>query len=188
MDELTRFARHLAGRLGDRSASVAEIRSTLVPYQTERRALEFASIEDYETVLLRLIAEEQGHLRTSPPAAAERCREELAQPNPDLGVLDHLGDAIVQLGSPAGAPPAPEPAPLSHPAAPAPSAASRPKPPGCPHCGRGLPAARAATFCPWCGERVIPLSCSRCGTELEPGWRHCITCGTAVRDPFAPAP
>jgi DNA-directed RNA polymerase subunit N (RpoN/RPB10) len=39
-------------------------------------------------------------------------------------------------------------------------------------------------FCPWCGERLIPLTCTRCGTELGPEWRHCITCGLPVQDPF----
>jgi DNA-directed RNA polymerase subunit RPC12/RpoP len=39
-------------------------------------------------------------------------------------------------------------------------------------------------FCPWCGQRLIPFTCARCGTELSSEWRHCITCGAEVKDPF----
>ena len=213
MDELTRFVRQLAERLalrpegGERPVTVAAIREQLLPYRAERRALGLASVEDYETVLLRLVAEERGYVRTSPAAAAERCREELAQSNPDLGVLEEIADSTIQVTSLAAGrteipihPPAagtrardddqgghPEPvAPRSHPepAKPARDLPAAAEGSHCRHCRNQLPSGRTATFCPWCGERLIPLSCSRCGSELASGWRHCITCGSPVQDPL----
>lgn len=210
MDELTRFARQLVERLAarpegvKRPVSVAEVRKTYLPYRAQRRALGLESVEDYETVLLRLVAEERGYVKTSPPEAAERCRAELAQANPDLGVLEEVADSTIQLTSLAagkivgdGAPepkaPSPPvareatrvPAPSSLPVEPPPAAAA---PAGqensCRFCRGALPLQRTATFCPHCGERLIPLTCSRCGSEFESGWRHCITCGAPVQDPY----
>jgi len=47
----------------------------------------------------------------------------------------------------------------------------------CPHCTDELPKGRQAVFCPFCGERVGSARCSRCGSEIETGWRFCISCG-----------
>ena len=204
MDELTRFTRLLVERLAarpdgvHRPVSVAEIRKTVLTYRGQRRALGLDSVEDYETVLLRLVAEERGYVKTQPATAAARCREELGQSNPDLGVLEVVADATVQVTSLAAGsivedgaePPAPSPA--------APPRAAAPEPPrpaernegpvsDCRFCQTRIPAGRTVTFCPWCGERLIPLTCSRCNTELESEWRHCITCGLPVQDPFRSA-
>jgi hypothetical protein len=247
MDQLIRFARRLAERLGTtpgevyRPVSVTELRATILPYRTHRRALELETVEDYETVLLRLAAEESGFVKTLPAAAAERCRKELAEPNPDLAVLDEIGEATVQITSLAAArigadaPPATEPPPVPAPpkesaraprvvappplpqeelplpqknarAAPAgpvssprrsepemsptpapakPPAASAAAPAAsCRHCQHALPEGRQVVFCPWCGERLIPFTCGRCGTELASDWKHCITCGAPVKDPY----
>jgi predicted RNA-binding Zn-ribbon protein involved in translation (DUF1610 family) len=58
----------------------------------------------------------------------------------------------------------------------------------CPHCARPLPAERGVTFCPYCGENLTVRRCPACSTELEVGWRFCITCGREVDDPAAAAP
>jgi hypothetical protein len=171
---------------------VADIRKSLLPYRAQRRALGLESVEDYETVLLRLVAEERGYVKTQPPAAAVRCRDELGQSNPDLAVLEDLADATVQLtslaasqilndGQPEVASPplekAPEPTMSKDKSDTASSKA-------CSVCQGALPVRRTATFCPHCGERLIPLTCTRCGSEFESGWRHCITCGAPVQDPY----
>jgi len=214
MDELTRFARLLVERLGarpegvQRPVSVAEIRKTVLTYRGQRRALALESVEDYETVLLRLVAEERGYVKTQPATAAARCREELGQSNPDLGVLEDVAEATVQVtslaagsivedGAQSAPPPPPPPAPPPAAAAGAARApAAQPSRPAerkeepvsdCRFCQTGIPAGRTVTFCPWCGERLIPLTCSRCATELESDWRHCITCGLPVQDPFRSA-
>lgn len=209
MDELTRFARQLVERLAtrpegvNRPVSVAEVRKSVLPYRAQRRALGLESVEDYETVLLRLVAEERGYVKTLPAAAALRCREELAQSNPDLSLLEELADSTIQVtslaagkivgdGQPEPVPPSPPapretakaPAPPPAPVVPPPAAAPAGHEKTCRFCKGDLPLGRTATFCPHCGERLIPLTCGRCGTEFESGWRHCITCGAPVQDPF----
>ena len=206
MDELTRFARMLMERLATRPegvarpVSLAEVRKSVLPYRAQRRALGLESVEDYETVLLRLVAEERGYVKTVPAAAAARCREELGQPNPDLTVLDAIADSTIQVTSlaagkivedgrsepppaaPAPRPSAPAPAPVPNEPSRSESSAQQQK--TCKFCQGSLPLGRTATFCPHCGERLIPLTCDRCGTELESGWRRCITCGAPVQDPY----
>jgi hypothetical protein len=109
MDELTRFARRLVEQLTaskegvHRAVPISQIREKILPYRTHRRALMLESVEDYETVLLRLVAGERGFVRTLPPAAAKRCQDELAGANPDLGVLDELADSTIQITSLAAA-------------------------------------------------------------------------------------
>lgn len=214
MDELTRFARKLVEQLGttrdglNRPVSIGQVRDTILPYRTHRRALQLDSVEDYETVLLRLVSGERGFVKTLPADAGDRCRAELAGPNPDLGVLDLVAESTIQftsiaagqiVGDEDGAPPAPpaptpaaatKPAPAAAPApvpAPPPPKATRaPKespPMTAENCAHQVPAGRKAVFCPWCGERLIPFTCPRCQTELDSAWRHCITCGAPVKDP-----
>lgn len=109
MDELTRFARRLVEQLTaskegvNRAVPIGQIREKILPYRTHRRALMLESVEDYETVLLRLVAGERGFVRTQPPAAAKRCQDELAGANPDLGLLDELADSTIQITSLAAA-------------------------------------------------------------------------------------
>ena len=245
MDELTRFARRLVEQLSaskegvHRAVTIGQVREKILPYRTHRRALMLESVEDYETVLLRLIAGERGFVRTLPATAARRCQEELAGSNPDLGVLDEVADSTIQITSLAAAQivghedevaPAPEvtlseatgPADLPEKVvtlsaakgpvsreSPAPSVAplpqgdnrreikqtrrtaeiaSAPVAPrddgGCPHCHHAMPSGRQVVFCPWCGGRLIAFTCPRCQTELDSEWRHCITCGAPVKDPY----
>src|ERR1041384_5904567 len=111
MDQLTLFARRLAERLGGgtrdvyRPGSVTEVPGAIPPARARRPrgAPALDGVEDYETMLLRLAAEERGFVKTLPAAAAERCRKELTQPNPDLAVLDEIGEATLQMTSMAAA-------------------------------------------------------------------------------------
>jgi hypothetical protein len=223
VDELTRFARRLVEQLGasgegvHRAIPVGSLRETVIPYRKHRRALGVESVEDYETVLLRLVAGERGFLKTVPAEAAERCRSELAQATPDLAVLDEVAGATVQITSLAAAQvvddgadggdgrvgevtrveaarpvspsvPTVRPSAPSSPPPPAPEPAMpAPKPPvseKCQHCNHAIPGGRQVVFCPWCGQRLIPFACPRCNTELDSEWKHCITCGATVKDPF----
>ena len=52
--------------------------------------------------------------------------------------------------------------------------------PRCLYCGDRLPADRPVRFCPHCGQRQTPPECPQCHSEVEPGWRHCVTCGAAL--------
>jgi hypothetical protein len=55
--------------------------------------------------------------------------------------------------------------------------APRPGSAPCAFCGGELPVGRAVIFCPHCGQNVGVVHCPSCGTELDVGWRFCITCG-----------
>jgi len=88
-------ARHPAG--AQRPFTVAELRGAVLPYRMHRSALGLSSSEDYELLVFRLMAEEGGFARTTPPDAAERAREEIASPVPDLDLLELLGDTTLQL-------------------------------------------------------------------------------------------
>jgi hypothetical protein len=50
----------------------------------------------------------------------------------------------------------------------------------CRFCGGRLPAGRALVFCPHCGQNLTVLHCQACGTELELGWKFCISCGRSA--------
>jgi hypothetical protein len=50
----------------------------------------------------------------------------------------------------------------------------------CPFCKGPLPAGRAVSFCPHCGQDLTIVHCPACGSELERGWKFCVTCGRAA--------
>lgn len=50
----------------------------------------------------------------------------------------------------------------------------------CPHCKGELPAGREINFCPHCGQDLTVQHCPACGSELEHGWKFCVTCGRAA--------
>jgi hypothetical protein len=50
----------------------------------------------------------------------------------------------------------------------------------CPHCKGELPAGREIVFCPHCGQDLTVVHCPACGSELERGWKFCVTCGRAA--------
>ena len=50
----------------------------------------------------------------------------------------------------------------------------------CPFCGGRLPSGRAVNFCPHCGQNQSFTRCPECQSELELGWKHCISCGHFV--------
>ena len=58
----------------------------------------------------------------------------------------------------------------------------------CPHCGSALPDGREIAFCPHCGQNLTVRHCPACSTELEVGWRFCITCGRNVEESSPPRP
>ncbi len=50
----------------------------------------------------------------------------------------------------------------------------------CSYCGGHLPAGRTVNFCPHCGQNQSLTRCPECQSELELGWKHCISCGHPV--------
>jgi hypothetical protein len=213
MNDLERFVKRLVERLEARDptglyrpVNIGDLRASIMPYRLNRSALELSSHEDYELLVLRLVAEEGGFARTNPPESAARCREEVQSPNPDLDIVEDLGNTTIQFGAaqlamlgarhsalgtrqaspepPPPEPPPPEPPPIaSVPEPPAPSAERRAPSAECRACHHTLPTHRAVTFCPYCGARVGRLRCVRCGEDVEPDWSHCVSCGTAAGTP-----
>ena len=50
----------------------------------------------------------------------------------------------------------------------------------CRYCGGALPVGRKVTFCPHCGQNLTVRHCPACSSELEIGWKFCVTCGRSV--------
>jgi predicted RNA-binding Zn-ribbon protein involved in translation (DUF1610 family) len=79
-------------------------------------------------------------------------------------------------------PPPPAPPPEASKAAPAAlsSMMSASVPEGCRFCGGTLPEGRNVVYCPHCGNNLSISRCPACGSELEKGWKFCVTCGRTV--------
>ncbi|HEX6575035.1 MAG TPA: zinc ribbon domain-containing protein [Gemmatimonadaceae bacterium] len=92
-------------------------------------------------------------------------------------------NATFPVSSPAPAQPAPPPPPVEASRA-APAALSSMTnaslPEGCRFCGGTLPEGRAVVYCPHCGNNLSISRCPACGSELEKGWKFCVTCGRGV--------
>lgn len=50
----------------------------------------------------------------------------------------------------------------------------------CRYCSGMLPDGRRIVFCPHCGQNLTLQRCPACSTELEMGWKFCVTCGRSV--------
>jgi len=79
--------------------TVAEIYQELVPYRAVRERLGVELNADYEHALLRLLAGEGDLLRLEPATARDELRQELASPNPYVGIYRKFAacDVWVQL-------------------------------------------------------------------------------------------
>ena len=56
----------------------------------------------------------------------------------------------------------------------------------CSFCNGELPAGRQISFCPHCGQDLTMVHCPACGSELERGWKFCVTCGRSSGDTGPP--
>jgi predicted RNA-binding Zn-ribbon protein involved in translation (DUF1610 family) len=211
--DLERFFRQIVRNLAatdparlDRPLPLMEIRDHIVPYRTNRRALELESSEDYELILMRLCAGEGGFARTEPDEVRAEFEAEVKGSNPDLAMVHRHENAVVCLETGAVAralDPKPELAfaPPDHPdhlhrAGSFPSVPGSPHPtahdsslptreerdaaPRCTGCNGALPAERTINFCPHCGQSQLLTRCPVCDSELEAGWRHCASCGYLI--------
>jgi predicted RNA-binding Zn-ribbon protein involved in translation (DUF1610 family) len=106
LTDLERFFRRLVDNLIaidparlHRPVELADVAQTVVPYRTNRRALELESNEDYDMVLLRLCAGEGGFVRTDPPELQEAFAAQASSVNPDLSILRDLGATQLYLAT-----------------------------------------------------------------------------------------
>lgn len=213
-DELDRLFHQLVRNLAELDPSrvhgpveVAELYQRLIPYRTHRTHLGLDTHEDYEMVLLRLLAGERGYALVEPAEARAALVRAAAEVNPDTSFYKRFGNARVTLdpghvraalgGLEAAAEPqesTARPATQALPEEDVPeesgesdvpfaleeeTATVRPRMGSapCSFCGGELPVGRAVIFCPHCGQNVGVVHCPACGTELDFGWRFCITCG-----------
>jgi hypothetical protein len=182
-----------------RALPLSDIRERIVPYRTNRRALELESSEDYELVLMRLCAGEGGFARTEPEDVRAEFKTELESPNPDLGIVQRHGNAVLRLEAKALTPIDPKPelafAPPGYPhqlhrseerTEPREAPSQRDPEVGsesrCTACKGILPPGRAVNFCPHCGLSLALTRCPVCEGELQAGWRHCVSCGYRIGD------
>jgi hypothetical protein len=189
-----------------RPLPLTDLRDSIVPYRANRRALQLESSEDYELVLMRLCAGEGGFARTEPAEVRAEFEIEVGSSNPDLEIVHRYENAVVSLEPKplalalnhepglAFAPPdhsgrlSMEDAAGTLPKLPSvePIADSKPagargrRTPECALCGRALPTGRVVNFCPHCGGSQGLNRCPACRSELEAGWRHCVSCGATV--------
>jgi hypothetical protein len=103
MTDLERFAAALRSQWRSEGSTeagpigVGAILDRVLPYRIARRNLGIDVSEDYEAMVLRLVAEEAGLARVEPPEAGEMARTTLAAKLPDLDVLKLLRSATLTL-------------------------------------------------------------------------------------------
>jgi hypothetical protein len=167
-----------------------------LPYARVGRVVGVATFEEYELLLMRLISGEGGFI-FSDETLQDDLRRELGSAHPDRSVLDTYGAARLTLAReplrqalgitddalPLSAVaralrrPAPRGPSVPDPTASAPGALRRVLLTSCPFCGESIPDDREVHFCPSCGLNVRTIHCAGCSTELDAGWRFCVTCG-----------
>lgn len=255
MTDVERFFRRLVANLAASDPArlhhpipLDDILQSIVPYRSNRRALDVETSEDYEMIVLRLCAGEEDLVRTEPEDVRVEFAAEVESPNPDLDVLRRFEGVVVSLRSGplaraleaedlsavrqaddrafAGTPadgaefgaadiddvdeteltdlvpsavdiadgvdsdedaPGQAGDPLEglealddEPLPDEPLRDEEPDAPHCLYCGDALPTDRQVRFCPHCGQRQTPPECPRCHSEVNPGWRHCVSCGAAL--------
>jgi hypothetical protein len=201
--ELERLFRQIVRNLGAIDPArlrgplcLSEIRDSIVPYRANRRSLQIETSEDYELALIRLFSGEAGLARTRQAELRAQFAREAASSNPNLELLQRHQDAELLLDPDAVAKVLdPEPdlrfAPRQSSISPAtkparrgtrtnPSSAQPSSGDRCRRCQATLPTGRVVNFCPQCGHDLTRLECQQCGNELEPTWKHCVSCGTSV--------
>jgi hypothetical protein len=203
MTDLERLFRQLVTNLSTMDPArlreplgLREIRNSIVPYRSNRRAMQLESSEDYELALMCLCAGKEGYARTEPETIRQAFADEIETPNPDLSLLQQheLASLTLDPGAVArilsatnphkGFAPPPERREVQ--AATPPirqSAAQDASPPKLDRCGRcrgSIPTGRVVNFCPECGYDLRRGRCPQCNAELEPQWRHCVSCGLAL--------
>ena len=227
MDDVERMYRHLVHIIRTKFTpmltqpfEVGELFQTILPYRLHRRELGLQSNQDYERVLLELLAGPRGYLVVD-DKMRDTLAAQLASETPDPSVIRnfasahvalapewlHLLDAQTRASGTQGVVGTATPAHGSVPRrtgsggfllgnTPSPSAgvpseaqprrAAKPiavdEGQHCTFCNGELPAGRQISFCPHCGQDQTMVHCPACGSELERGWKFCVTCGRSSGD------
>lgn len=164
--------------------------------ELESPSPDLAAYRAYATSLVSLTTEPLRDLMLRPmPDAARPSASASSSPEQQMAIAGRATETfetpqdIAATPPPAPpAPPTPSPTRTSSPrtslsGAPAPIPVSRSAPvlaahgEKCRYCGGSLPEGRGVIFCPGCGHNLTVQHCPACNTELEYGWKFCITCG-----------
>lgn len=185
MTDLERFFERLVRNLAaidqqkvKQPIAVVDIKTKIMPYRTNRRALALEGTEDYEELLVRLVSMEGGLVTTVPQDVADWCARQMASLAPDLSGIPGQAAATVTVNPDA----------VARIFGARVDSLARPTggegigPEACPHCQSKLPTNRAVNFCPSCGRSVTLIPCDSCGADLDPGWRYCANCGAEVSE------
>ncbi len=153
--------------------TLGDLEEKLLPFREARRELAVSDAAGYDRAMLRLVAGERGYLAADPRLQAA-CHQTLASPSPTLALIRAWSATPLQLVSSPMTPAfIPEPSPTGGRDADPAEAAT------CRFCAGVLPR-RPVTFCPHCGVDLTRQQCPACSTELEVGWKFCVTCGRAA--------
>lgn len=181
-----------------RPIEVGEILDTLATYRAARRDGTIETHDDYLHAMMQILAGER-ELVFADDLMQDDLRNEVASPNPDLGVLRTYASAKVRLSTnavqrvlagdtaidlrpetPVAASGVSEPEPVGG-SSPAISVRSaEPQGAECPYCTHALPTDRPVKYCPGCGINLRVRRCPGCSTEIESEWKFCVTCGRSA--------
>ena len=170
---LSRVIRSQYPQYAAQGFTLIDLEERLLPFRETRREMADGGAESWERALLRLLSGERDVVRADPDFRAA-CKQALGMPSPTLALVrvwstSVLTVAVTEAGNS-------EPTPATRPSA------SH----GCRYCGGRLPDGRAVTFCPHCGLDLTKRQCPACCTELDAGWRFCVTCGRSAETEAAP--
>ncbi len=149
---------------------VADIRDSLVPYETCGEDLGVETVSEYEHALLCLLAGQGGYVRVGSQVAARRIQDLAESPDLDTGAYREFLTADVHLNSVG------EATKYSDEARDDPTDSKE-----CSSCTEELPQQEGVNFCPWCGDDVRRIPCPSCSRELRLNWNFCVACGEKVR-------
>lgn len=210
MAELEQFFRVLVQTLAGQNPArlhqplaIGEV-SRVLPYREARRHLALNSVEEYETLLIRLCAGEGGFAQAD-SATQREFAAEVQRPLPDLDVIRRKSDSHLVLrtepmaealnGGAEERYAPPEDGQMgelvegqearrstgqgegAHLSAHDEFVVEHPAVIRCAFCGGVLPATRQVNFCPHCGMGQDVGKCGKCGADVDVGWRYCVTCG-----------
>jgi hypothetical protein len=108
------------------------------------------------------------------PLSPRALEAALERSPPEIGVAEEISPPVASTPSTA-------PAQSSAPDMPAPRSVTASDVGGkCRYCSGVLPEGRKIVFCPHCGQNLTVHRCPACSTELEMGWKFCVTCGRSA--------
>ena len=160
---LARIIRQQYPQLATQGFTLIDLEERLLPFRETRREMADGGTDSWERAMLRLLSGERGILVTE-VGLREACHHALALPSPTLAMVRTWSGNVLTLGSPDST-------------SETPTIALEQASPCCRYCGGRQPNGRRMTYCPHCGLDLTKRQCPACSTELDAGWRFCVTCG-----------